>query len=695
MNASVSPILVKFAPIKTAGARRYCVPVQASIVPVSDTAVIVMFDLPASDIGRRKPRPLSGSIGGAVLPKPLISSPLPLRTGAMRYLVLLRTGGNDLAQNHVTFNFGAETVAFINPDWLQSPLRDLADAVDGLTPQGQQRLLKLFLTSAASLLGREQGPAFVRTIKMLLDMFQVQDGVLASRCPIGQTGEVLTYRFSDRDLAEAPKELISLKTDRVARVSDPLFLLETGGLLHVLVPGSGLGLQQFVALGDRPLLLKAEHRLIEAQPFAQWLQRRPQETRSWGNLVLETAARHDPVARALIQELKQLPDAQPQIRLHDFSATSGGLLVWLDVKNQGGQVTGLRVERGSISIDLDLPTSGQIRVWVAMPHSDGPARLRLIFRSGLLRIVHEGMPTSFYGVLPAGIPTESVSDAAQTLAAAWLDRALQPMTHCIETFARSQVPKHLTLIAPPSQNPDLIRARAALIACEAAAGKVEVIYTCAADHAEPIVRLLIDIAASYGVTHSLICTPLQTNAADRLLLALGAAQAEAVLLLGEDVLPEAPGWLAPWMAALGRKSSTSVLGGALLTACGSVAHAGGWLKQSTAGQPVERVLRLKGMPLVDLGTAASVNTQVVTADCVGLKPLSVSALIKAGATVPDPDTLLQKMMVSLGAARPARTQLRHRFVRYSPEPIVDPVTLAAANFSLGAVIHRHPSERSR
>ena len=221
------------------------------------------------------------------------------------------------------------------------------------------------------------------------------------------------------------------------------------------------------------------------------------------------------------------------------------------------------------------------------------------------------------------------------------------------------------------------------------------IHTLTADQAAPARRLLEEIAASYGVTHRLICVPPKTNAADQLLLALQAAQAGSVLLLGEDVLPQAPEWLAPLIEALGRKSGAAVMGGTLLEVDGSVAHAGGWLAQLAVSQPVTRTLRLWGMPAVDLGSATTVATDLVTADCVGLKPAAVSALIRAGATVPDPDALLQQVVISFGTARAARTWMQHRFVRFSPAPITDPVVAAATNASLGAMIDHHRLARFR
>ena len=375
MNAPVSTFLSSRPHPLASDARRGRIPVQAWIVPIADQAAFAMFDLPESGIGGRKAVPHGGSIDGAALPRPMISSLLPLRSGGLRHLLLLRMAGKTLAQSHVKLEFGTETAAVINPDWLQSPLRDLADIVDGLTEQGQQRLLKLFLTSATSLLGREQGHAFVHTARLLLDLLQVKHASLAARCPVGRAGQVLTYNLVGMDAADVPKSLISVKSDRISRVDDPLFLLESRTMLHVFVPGSDPDIPQFVTLGERPLVLQPGQSPTAAQHFVRWMSRRPPETRAWGRRVLETATGRDPVARALALEISQPPDEQPKISLHEFSATASGLLIWLDVKDPGAQVTGIRVERAAVGINLELPASGQIRALVPMGKAEGPCQV--------------------------------------------------------------------------------------------------------------------------------------------------------------------------------------------------------------------------------------------------------------------------------------------------------------------------------
>ena len=75
----------------------------------------------------------------------------------------------------------------------------------------------------------------------------------------------------------------------------------------------------------------------------------------------------------------------------------------------------------------------------------------------------------------------------------------------------------------------------------------------------------------------------------RLLAAFDATRGAGILLLGADVLPAGPGWLAPWLCRL--VSARPMLGGTLLDTAGAVIHAGGCA--GTAGRHV-------GLPAADL-----------------------------------------------------------------------------------------------
>ena len=69
---------------------------------------------------------------------------------------------------------GTTPAASIDPDWLQSPLVDVAALFEGLTEDGRQRLLRLFLTTGASLLGRGGRRASPRAARGLLALLGVR-----------------------------------------------------------------------------------------------------------------------------------------------------------------------------------------------------------------------------------------------------------------------------------------------------------------------------------------------------------------------------------------------------------------------------------------------------------------------------------------------------------------------------------------
>lgn len=663
------------------GPERAAVP--ACTVPVSDQACFVMFDLPATAPTARDGARLDGTLDGAALPRPMISTALPLRSGLVRHVVLLRRSARAVAGGRLSLDLGGVRVAFIDPAWLQSPLREMADLVDGVAPQGRQRLLRLALTSAPSLLGRSQGHGVCQTARSLLALLDVPSAPLASRCPVGTAGQLLSFRLP-HPLSDTPSALIAMAGTRIERLAAPQALLEDGRVLHVFVPGPADTMADFVVLGALPVLLTQRPEAPAPQPIALWLDRRPEPTRAWAEDLLRSHADHDPVAAAILRERALGQAHRPTLALHCLATTRGGLVVWLDIEDPQRLATALRVERASSHVDLAIPASGQVRAHVALPPAQAGSqtcRLRLVHGSGHVRTIHEAVPERFGGSLPPGIPTEAQAMAGHALAAVWADRWTPALAPAVEDFAPQQSTPRLSLVMPLGASPDLVRARAALVACEAAGQGVELVYTLDGHASTLARRLLADTAQTYGIAHRLVALPAATAASDRLIAALGAARAGQVLLLGADVLPEAPGWLARWLGMLDRQSGAAMIGGTLIGVDGAIEHAGGQLDRGAPGEPVRPLPLGRGFPVSDLGDAPTAETGMVSADAVGLTAGAKALVIAAGAASPDPDALLHLALCRGGTAL---TALRHRFVRFGPPSAADPVVVSAGHWQIAA-----------
>jgi len=105
----------------------------------------------------------------------------------------------------------------------------------------------------------------------------------------------------------------------------------------------------------------------------------------------------------------------------------------------------------------------------------------------------------------------------------------------------------LSLVCPLSVCPDLVAARAALVAAEPGGHAVELLYHAAeGPEAEAARALLADAAATFDLAHRLVVVTPDLDPAARIVAAVAAAKAPRLLLLGAEVLPAEPGWLAPW-----------------------------------------------------------------------------------------------------------------------------------------------------
>lgn len=664
---------------------------QAWIVPISETVSAVMFDAGPGG-ATQADRRLRVHLDGVPVAGPLISSRLELRAGGLRQVLLLRCGARVLAERRVTVAVGGVAVAGIDPTWLQPPVVDGLSLIDGLSEAAQRRLLKLFLTTGASMFGFDAASELGPAMRALLDQLGVTMAQFASAVPIGRAGRIVSFRVPEHWSDPEINELVAQERLRVSRVAGFELRIESGArgaLAHVYLPGAVAQGATLIGLGEKPVLLPPQDAGASAQPLVPWLANRDGATRAWVRGLLDRTAPGDEIAAAIRRELA--PGADADLRVRHLSATPGGLLYALEIRDPQNLVRAVRIERGTLGCDIAPPT-GAARVLAgfadlgAAGGIEVPVRIRLVYHSGRVRAGRALAPAAFDGHLPQGLGDCDPEMLAPALAQAHRSMARRDASARVAEIGRQPLRPRIALVAAVGDNLDIVRARAALLAREPGAAQVESIYHHGEGETAAAARRVIAGAhAVFGLPFRIVTLDASANASERLRAALCEASADLVLVLGADVLPEGPGWLAAWVRALGRKTAPDLIGGTLL-AGGAVADAGGTITFSPGSAPEMRK-RHAGLPARDLPAAATLATDLVSAACVGMTRLAVDMLCRSASVYPHPDILLTEVAARLREdGRPARTDLRLRFDSYRASAGADPVDALADRHALGALV---------
>ncbi|MFO1210398.1 MAG: hypothetical protein U1E40_14445 [Amaricoccus sp.] len=604
---------------------------EASIVPIAPEVTAILFDSPP-ERGASRQR-LTALFAGQPLVGPSISTSLELRSGGRRHLLVVGRGAAALTGTTVTLALGARLAAILDGDWLQPPIADGAALVRGLSEEGRRRLLKLFMTTGASLFGRGS-PGFAAAARRLAETVAAAALAPASWCPLGAGARLVSWRLA-ADLADAvPEELIALASDRVARLDGWQAMVETAGtrrILHLCLPAGPAGETTLVGLGPAQVHLRVPGADLPPQPLAPWLARRGAEVAEWAAALLAARAASDPIAAALARELRQACRA-PRATLRHLSATPAGLLFAAELDDPEGLVRALRFERGGAAVEVAAGPSAT--GFAALPPGDR-CRLSLVHWSGRLALVHEGVPAAVAHDVPEALAADPAA-----VAHAWLGLPGLAATG-VESFGTSADPL-LAIVAPVPANLDLIRARAAAVFAEPKGRAIELVYHVRPGPLASAARAAIALAeAVYGIPHRLVTLPPAATDTDALRAAIEAATAPRLLALGAEVLPAEPGWLAAWLTRL--DSSRPLLGGALLDIAGSALDLGGW-------------------PVRDLPRRSPATP--VSAACVGLTREAVRRLDEMP-HYPEPDVTLAAIAATLGReGRAPHRMPQTRFVRH-------------------------------
>lgn len=626
----------------------------ASLVPLSPEVAAVVFDGGQAVVRPGERVRLGIRLDGRPLTRPLISTSLDLADGGRRHVALIGTGAGSLAKHRLDLSLGDRVVAAIDPNWLQPALADGGALTDGLSDEGRRRLLKLFLTTGASIFGQSHGSAFARASRELMALMGVRSAEILSCSPVGRAGHILCFQLPLAPEDCVVGELVALDSPRIRRLAGFRQHAESnkgGARLHLFLPGEAAPSVPLASIGAVPVLLPAPDAEAGFRPLVPWLGQASASARDWAEALIGTLAAHDPATALLVQELRHATDAPPALAVRHLSATPRGLLLSLALADPNRLIRGVQVERGGASMILAAGEDGwpstRIARYLALPRTDwrnDACRVRLVFQSGRLHTVQEGPLTAFDGTLPADWEPEAAPELAAALGD--LDTASAPRR--LASFGIPAAKPSIGLLVAVGDNLDLIRARAAMIFREAGCAGIELVYHAPeGDLARAAAAALAAAEAVYGPAHRLVTVPAGTSPSRQLLAALAEVRAGAVLLLGADVLPAAPGWLAALRRAA--KGPAPVLAPLLLGPDGAL-RSGPYL----------------GLPADALPTAARRKAAAaIGADCALLTRPAIEMLAGFTRPYPNPDIVLAEIAARLEAEGfPTPAPLRPRFVRY-------------------------------
>lgn len=630
---------------------------EATAVAMGAALSAIFFDRPA---GRRER--MQAEQDGQPMPRPFFSAELALGSGGARHVLFVPQGIATLLSRRLVLGLDGFPVAEIDPDWLQPPQEDLPALTAQLSPQGMRRLLRVMLTTGASLFTGEAQADLAQAILRLLDI-----------CDIPALRPVATSRIAGRMLVSyaAPSalgledlaEAVALPDGRLIRLKR-LDCFAEEKLLHVLLP-PGVPAGQILAFPDAPLRLAAPDATLSSLSPPAWLRGRGKPCRDWlARVAGDSAAApgHEPSAGL----------AEPKIAIRHLSSTPAGLLHVLVLEDPARVVCKVILEWRGRQAAL-APAHGADGTAILAGLTDlpgeagsgGACRIRALHRSGQLRTLAELPVAAYDGGIPAGF------EDAWTLGA----DALRPLARARAGFRRAAPPsvtRHfgpakrcgLRIITAIGGSADMIRARAAMILAEDLGAPVEVVCTMTEGPLAVGARhALAHAAAIYAVPHRLVLLPGFATAGERLRAALENAPDLPALVLGADVLPEGRGWLAFWLRRLRRQDA---LASALLAADGSIAA-------TREGRDPCRGLPAQHLP------ASGRPVDRPLADCLALSTAGIARLLGSGAPHPDP-----ALWIASALNGAARSETRFPFRRFgaAATPGAFAAALAEAEFAL-------------
>lgn len=543
----------------------------AGIVPLSASRSAIFFDSgrPAQPARRR----VTATLDGRPLEGPVAATRLGLGAGGERHVLLMPHPAEGLCRRALAFFEGETLLAATDPLALQSPLSDPAALLAGIDGPGSLRLLKLLLTTGASLLDKGRIGAFGALVDQLAERLGTRLP-LAARSPVGAGASVLSWRVpADLDLPDLG-ELTLLWEGRTRRMTGIAAAREDtdgGRLLHLFVPHGLPADAELLALGGTLLRLGLSGS-VAPRPLAAWLGRRSAETRADALAFVERLAAGRQDVAPLAAELACPAGAEPAIRALHLSQTAAGLLHVIAVDDPRGLLAAVRLRMGAAHLDIPCDRldwherHGAVAVGLARtlrPWS-GAVSLAPLYRSGRTGVAAEAAILPDADLVPAafrGLPVDTAAAIlARTLPATMAARPA--WRHRTAEFGRLPAAPSAAVLIAAGPAPEHLHAAVARIVGEARRGSVEIVLHHADGAAtEPVRAAAEALCAIHRVGLRVVSVPAVALPSESLRAALRATRAPKIVATGPGVLPARPGWLGSWRRRVGAGAPPRVVAG--------------------------------------------------------------------------------------------------------------------------------------
>ncbi len=526
----------------------------------------------------------------------------------------------------------------------------------GLTPAARVSLITTLLDTWASIFRLRSSRGFSRLVYGLAQASAVKPAVVRAVARL-DAGTALVEGGLPAGIA-APGALHCLSPERFSRVTGAprvsgadargqrrfylaLEIADTGpGTLILMTGGQGLAVRRLDVPSDLPSLARWWRALGKPDPVLR-------------EYAVAVAAQGSPAARAAAVELQlhcplapralaggaHLPSAELDLAL----ATSAGVLVGGWVRDPLGMVTSLDLLDGDEAVPLadsrqDFAGKvGQgeeavsVAGFAALAH---PARRMPLLQPRIALTLKSG---ERHILVPPLQPVDLAEQRSRALKAippqflmeGALARCLGPALAAIQRdlLAELAAPRVVTIgsrpaapavsiVVPLYRVLDFLRFQVGAFAADRAlSAEAEIIYVLdSPEQADGLEHLLCGLHILYGLP--LVLVVMARNAGFAAASNAGAREARAPVIaqVNSDVIPLAPGWLAPLRAALA-DDGVGAVGPKLLFDDGSLQHAGMYFAPGARGQWLNHHF-YKGMPRDYAPAAIARAVPAVTGACV-------------------------------------------------------------------------------
>ena len=528
----------------------------ARIVHLSAARSAIFFDAEWPMLHNRQR--LSASLDGRSVDGPIAVTSLTLINGGARHIFLMSRSADDLCGHALTLSDSGTVLALIDPFALQSPLADSSALLAGLDRAGSLRLLKLLLTTGASLFGNGEIGDFSVLVDQLVENLG-EHVPLAARSPVGRRGWVLSWCLPV-GLELPPLRSVTLlangRTQRVTEFNMIEEVVDNYRLLHFLVsrplPKGG----EFLAFGQTLLCLGMSGD-VTPRPLAGWLAKRSAEVREKTLAFVEHLSTSQADVAILKRELSCPRAAEPVTKVLHLSHSPAGLLYMISVDDPRGHLAAIRLKMQRAHVDIPCDhlewhsRHGGVVVGLAAgaAYCVGVATTAPLYLSGRLGVATPVMASLSNNLLPdvfRGLPLD-VAAVPIALSLPAVMGARPVWRHRLTEFGQVLPAPEIAVVVAAGSAPEYLHAVVASVIAEADGRAIEIVIHHRDGFATKMVRDAAEVLSPmHRVGLRVVSVAPQALPSECLRAALKSVRAQKAVALGPGTLPDRRGWLPSW-----------------------------------------------------------------------------------------------------------------------------------------------------